>query len=273
MTNDINAIANKLAAGLSLDDMRRRQADFANRQAPAIQKTPEQAEKEAEYWKTVFAEKPKRPDVLFVCRPVAQEMDFVEAKRELWYMMQVRQEEIRLLDNNPEFVWVLDNNLPFILSNLVKYFINDCTCKWPLTKGLFAYGNTGTGKSEIFRVMAAFTKKYNLSKAFTFTEMTDVFNKARQDKSYDPIEINQQHDRCLDEFGRNVGPVLRFGEPLEINESVIEARYNRFKRYGQITHIIANMVPNETGSMFSPVVFDRLRSMCTSIEFQGQSKR
>lgn len=272
MTNDINAIADKLASGLSLEDMRRRQAEFANSHG-VRQAQPAEIEKEAEYWKNVFAEKPKRPEGLFVCRPTRQEMDFLEARREFWHMMQIRQEEIRLLDNNPDFVWVLDNNLPFILSNLVKYFINDCTCKWPLTKGIFAYGNTGTGKSEIFRVMADFTKKHGLTKAFVMTEMTDVFNRTRQDKKYDPIEAIQQHERCLDEFGRNVGPVLRFGEPLEVNESIIEARYGRFKRYGQITHLIANMVPNEAEAMFSPVVFDRLRHMCTSVHFEGVSKR
>lgn len=266
--NDIEKIATQLAGGLSLDELRRRQSGELKHRA----KTPEEIESKKEYWAKVFAEKPAKPELL-MCRSTAQEMEYEDARRKFWAIMQIRAAHIATLENNPQFEWVITPEFGAILKSLVKYFINDCTSKFPLTKGLFIFGENGTGKTETMQAFAAFAEKYNLSKRFVFGSMSEVYSKARADKDYDPITPNEQHDRCFDEFGRTVGPVMRFGDVLDINEAIIEARYNRFRRYGQITHFIANMAPNEAEAKLSPMIFDRLRSMCTSIEFPGKSKR
>lgn len=267
---NIDEIAKQLAGGLSLDQLRERQNAAAN--IAAKPKTPEQIEVEKQYWAKVFAEKPAKQG-LMICRSTAQEMEYEDARRKFWAIMQIRAAHIATLENNPEFEWIIAPEFGAVLKNLVKYFINDCTSKFPLTKGLFVFGENGTGKTETMQAFAAFTEKYNLSKRFVFGSMSEVYSKARADKDFDPITPNEQHDRCFDEFGRTVGPVIRFGDALDINEAIIEARYNRFRRYGQITHFVANMAPNEAEAKLSPMIFDRLRSMCTSIEFTGKSKR
>lgn len=265
---DINKLAKYLAGGLSLDDLRRKQSGKIKQRV----KSPEEIVAEQEYWTRVFAEKPERPHLL-ISRRIAKEMEYDEAKRKLWAIMQMRAAHIATLENNPEFEWIVTQEFADTLRNLVKYFINDSTGGLPLTKGLFIFGENGTGKTEIMQAFFRFTETYDLTKRFTFCSMSEVYNKARADKDFDPIAPNEQHDRCFDEFGRNVGPVIRFGDALDINEAIIEARYNRFRRYGQITHFIANMAPNEAEEQLSPMIFDRLRSMCTSIEFTGKSKR
>lgn len=267
---DINTIAQQLAGGLSLDELRRRQSGAI---AKDRVKSPEEIEAEFKYWERVFAEKPISKGIPFVCRNTAQEMEYEEARRKFWGIMQMRAAHIATLENNPAFEWVITPEFGEILRNLVKYFINDFTSKYPLTKGLFVFGENGTGKTETMQAFAAFTDRFELSKRFVFGSMSEVYYKARADKDFDPVTLNEQHDRCFDEFGRNVGPVIRFGDALDINEAIIEARYNRFRRYGQITHFVANMAPNEAEARLSPMVFDRLRSMCTSIEFTGKSKR
>lgn len=266
---DINKIAEKMAGGLSLDELRRRQS---GERIQAREQTPEEIERQAQYWARVFAEKPAKTD-LMICRSTAQEMQYDEAKRKFWAIMQMRAAHIATLENNPDFEWIVTPELGEQLKNLVKYFINDCTSAYPLTKGVFVFGENGTGKTEVMQAFSTFTDKFGLTKKFIFSSMSEVYNRTRADKEFDPITPNEQHDRCFDEFGRNVGPVMRFGDPLDINEALIEARYNRFRRYGQITHFIANMAPNEAEALLSPVIFDRLRSMCTSIEFTGKSKR
>lgn len=265
---DINKLAEQLAGGLSLDEMRRRQSGIAKERV----KTPEEIEAENEYWAKVFAEKPTKPE-LIMSRRTAQEMDYDEAKRKFWNIMQMRAAHIATLENNPEFEWIITPEFGDTLRNMVKYFINDSTGGLPLTKGLFIFGENGTGKTEIMQAFSRFTENYDLTKRFVFCSISQVYNKARADKEFDPVTPNEQQDRCFDEFGRNVGPIIRFGDALDINEAIIESRYNRFRRYGQITHFIANMAPNEAEAQLSPMVFDRLRSMCASIEFTGKSKR
>lgn len=265
----LNEIAKQLAGGMSLEQLRQSQQQAAEK--PRV-KSQQEIEAEQAYWTKVFAERPAK-NALFVSRRTAQEMDYEKARRNFWEIMQIRAAQIAMLENNPAFSWKISPQFAETLQNLVKYFINDPSGKLPLTKGLFIFGENGTGKTEVMQALCKFTTEFNLSKQFTLTSMSDVYNMARADKDYDPIQTNQMFDRCFDEFGRNIGPVLRFGDPLDINEAIIEARYSRFRRYGQITHFISNMTGNEAEAHLSPMVFDRLRHLCSSVVFHGKSFR
>lgn len=270
MKQDINKIAEQLAGGMSLDDLRRQQSAFAARFSGSAGSG---SDAERSYWQQVFAERPTTKGDLVMTRRTAQEMGYDDARRRFWAILQMRAAHIATLENNPEFEWAITDQFANTLRNMVKYFVNDSTGEIPLTKGLFIFGENGTGKTEIMQAFSRFTTQHDLTKQFVFCSMSEVYSRTRADKEYDPVTINEQQDRCFDEFGRQVGPVLRYGDPLDINEAIIEARYTRFRRYGQITHFIANMAPNEAEAQLSPMVFDRLRSMCTSIEFTGKSKR
>jgi hypothetical protein len=156
---------------------------------------------------------------------------------------------------------------------MTRYFINDPACEWPLTKGLFLFGMPGTGKTELMRVFSRFCEENMFSKQFHYCNLSETYTRAKSDKDFDPITPNVQFDRAFDEFGRHVGPVLRFGEPLDINEAIIEQRYERQRRYGQLTHFIANVTPNDIENALTPMIFDRIRAMCTGVPFSGKSKR
>lgn len=267
MQNDIEAIARQLA-NLSPDELR---AKWEARQSGTMLEKVI-SEQEREYWKRVFSQ-PTEKTVLMVSRRTTCEMEYEQARKKVWALLQLRAAHIAMLENNPEFRWVFSEEEKTTLKNLVRYFVNDPECQYSLSKGLFLYGAPGTGKTEIMQVMERFCRENELSKAFEFTSLSRVHIQAKAEKDFDPITSNVQKDRCFDEFGRFVGPVIRFGESLDINEALIEMRYERFKRYGQLTHFIANTTPNELEGAFSPMIFDRLRSMCTSIAFRGESKR
>ena len=267
-TTDIDELARNLAHNLSPDELREK---WEARQSGAI---PQNVitDQEREYWQRVFSGPQAKP-VLTVSRRTVCEMDYETARKKVWALLLLRAAHIADLENNPEFRWDFSDDERAILQNIVRYFVNDPECQYPLSKGLFLYGAPGTGKTEIMQVMERFCRENELSKAFEFTSLSRVHIQAKAEKDFDPITSNVQNDRCFDEFGRFVGPVTRFGESLDINEALIEIRYERFKRYGQLTHFIANTTPNELEGAFSPMIFDRLRSMCTSIAFKGESKR
>ena len=264
----ISDIAKRAAGGKTLEEMRQAESDFLDRR-----KRPDGEVSEAlrEYWERVFSEPVKKQPVFQVVRRTAQEMDYDEARRKFWAILQLRAAHIIANTGNEEFAWQFDEAGKKRLQNLVRYFINDPDCEWPLTKGLFVYGAPGTGKTEVMQALARFTQEYDLTKKFEMVVMPAVYDSAR--KGADEITKQEQQDRCFDEFGRITGPVLQYGNPIDLNESILEARYIRHSRYGQLTHIITNTTPNDTKEMFSPALYDRIRSMCTGVLFDGKSKR
>ena len=268
----IGDLAHEAAGGKTLDEMRRAEAEYLNKRLQAGAATsPEAAEALQKYWQGVFAEKPAQVSLLMVTRRTAQEMDYDEARRKFWAILQMRAAHIAINSRNPEFKWIFTEEEAAQIANLLRYFINDPSGQYPLTKGLFVYGAPGTGKTEIMQALSRFTQEYDLTKKFEFVSMSAVYDRAR--KGADEVSTQEQQDRCFDEFGRITGTVLQYGNPIDLNESVLEARYIRHQRYGQITHLVTNTTPNATKQMFTPALYDRIRVMCTGVLFSGASKR
>lgn len=238
--------------------------------------TEEQINATAAYWKSVFLRQEQillQPNgSLTVVQSTKQEMDYMEARKKVWAILQLRAAHIEDIEGRA-FEWIFNDDEKTILQNIVRYFINDPACQYPLSKGLFLYGSPGTGKTEIMRAMSRFCADNDLTKAFVFCSLSHIHIEAKANKEYDPVTPNVQQQRCFDEFGRYIGPITRYGDLLDINEAIIEQRYERGRRYGQITHFIANATPNELNQALSPMISDRLRSMCTGIVFSGTSKR
>lgn len=269
MQQDINQIAHQLAGGLSLDQLRAKQDGPRWAQS---EPSPEAAARLTEYWETVFSQ-PVKQQPIMMARRHTQEMEYDEARKKVAYLLNQRADEIQRISGMP-FVWDIPKGgeLAGIIANLIRYFINDPGCSWPLYKGLLLYGLPGAGKTEIMGIMQRFTVENKLSKAFALTSMSDVYTKARTDKNYDPLTVVQS-DRCLDEFLRTAGPVNYYGDQIDLNEVVIEKRYVRNRNYGQLSHFITNGDTNTAKGMLSAPVFDRIRGMCTGVRFPGESKR
>lgn len=270
---NLDEIAKQLAGNLSPDQLRER---WEARENGAKFARAETSEAERDYWQDVF--KPRETGAaLFVTRSTRQEMEYEAARRKVWALMQLRAAHISDLQNTP-FEWDMNPDFAAAVRALTKYFINDPTAEYdgkplPLTKGLFVFGAVGTGKTELMQIFERFCRENDLTKAFQFSSLSKIYTDAKANADFDPIAPNVCFDRCFDEFGRYVGAVKRWGDDIDINEAILEQRYERFKRYGQFTHLVANLAPNETAEKFSPMLFDRIRSMCTGIYFKGQSKR
>lgn len=270
---NIDQLAEELAGGLSLDELRLRQSPEAIAERRRAPQSAEQREALAEYWQRVF-EQPVRPLVAAHARRFEQEMDYETARKRFFALMKLRAAHIAMNRNNPDWDWdYTHGNFAANITALLKYFINDPTGPLPLAKGVFVFGLPGTGKTEVLEALERFCKQENLTKQFTMCSMAKAYDDTRADKDFNPISAHLQFDRCFDEFARHVGPVLRFGDPLDVNEAIIEARYTRFQRYGQLTHFISNGQPNECLALLSPMIADRLRGMCSSVHFTGESKR
>lgn len=262
---DIDKIALELAGGLSLEQLRERQSKhFAPSETAPI------TERGKEHLKRVSNAHQIQPQQ--VTLRISQEMSYDEARKSFWAIMEARAFELSTIENR-EFNWQISNEMAARIKSMLRYFINDPESEHPLNKGLFICGSPGTGKSEFIEMFSRFCTANKLSKEFQISSLSNIHTRAKSDKDFDPITPFVQFNRCFDEFGRHIGPIVRFGDSLNINEAIIEERYERNKRYGQITHLIANMTPNDVKDTFPPMIFDRIKSMCSSIVFGGESKR
>lgn len=262
---DIDKLAAELAKGMNLDTMREKHQRVMGSTTPNTPLT----EKGKRHMEAIKSEATKSMPII---RDLSQSMEFEAARRKVWGLFEMRAAHISTFEDR-DFSWVFSDEERLIIRNMIKYFTNDKSCEWPLTKGLFVYGLPGTGKTEIMQVMERFCIDNDLPKRFQFTSMAETYVKAKTEKGIDPITQNIQLDRCFDEFGLYTGAVMTFGESLDINEAIIEARYKRFRQGGQITHFISNMTTPEVKAAFSPMIFDRIKQMCTSVYFKGESKR
>lgn len=269
---DIDEIARQLAGNLSADELRQKWERGVVYLGEPVEPTQGQRQSLSDYVQKIRNDAPvfSAPVRMRTFEP--ERMKYEEARRKFWAVLQFRAAAIETLTEKP-FVWEFDEAEQYNIQNLLRYFINDPECKYPLSKGIFVYGAVGTGKTEIMQAFCKFCEAHDLKKSFKLTSMSAVHIEAKTNKDFDPIAENIMYDRLFDEFGRHTGAVIRFGDALDINEAIIEFRYERWKRYGQLSHFIANATPNDLETLFSPMIFDRLREMCTSVLFPGKSKR
>jgi hypothetical protein len=269
-TIDIDAIAKKLANGMTLEQLRGATGgNLSSGSIPPLAPLEPKTERGRKHLASLNAETRRNAPTV---RDLTQSMEWEVARRKVWALFQIRAAHISQIEDR-DFDWVFDESESRIIRNMTRYFINDRACEWPLTKGLFVYGMPGTGKTEILQVFERFCRENDLPKQFQFTSMAETYVTAKADKNFNPITQNVQLDRCFDEFGLYTGAVMTFGESLDINEAILEARYKRFRHGGQLTHLISNMTTAEIQKTFTPMIFDRIKQMCTSVLFNGKSKR
>lgn len=229
----------------------------------------ERVETDFEYSKKLAAAMfPKRVTAI----SFAQQVDYDTACKE-FKKIRLERGEIKRRSSNPEFTWSFSLEDKEIIDELIRYFINDPICIWPLNKGLWIWSAVGVGKTEILQLMSKFTKKLNLSKSFNFVNMSEEYDTARNDKNCNNLDKLIQGNKCFDEFLYRHGDVNSYGNKINLNESLIESRYIRSQKYGQITHLISNVSPLESEAILNTRITDRLMEMCTVVEWKGESKR
>jgi hypothetical protein len=265
---NLDDIARELAGGMSLEQLRAAQ-DRPKMAAEAPDMSPE----ERAYWDRVFAQAERKKAPTGLVRNHTPVMDYDTAKARAWAFFKARAYELRAIKGEPEFWWQFTDEQREVVANLIRYFVNDPACPWSLTKGVFLYGSLGVGKTEIMRILSRWAENEGIPKLFHFVSLSQVYDRAQTDKEYDPIQENVQFDRCFDEIGFKTGTVNRFGNDIDITETILAQRYDRNRRYGQITHIISNLDTNDLIKAISPRIFDRLHELCTGVRYPGKSHR
>jgi len=262
---EIEKLAKELSGGRTLEQLRESQSRQGN--ARVVGNT----EAVAAYWERVFSGK-KMQRVTMVA-PLIQQVDFETARTEFKELIKDRAQEIAVTKNLAQYKIELSPDQGLIAIALLKWLINDPTGPLDIAKGFWLYGEPGTFKTELVKLLQRYAQQRELFKQFQFTDWSLEYDIALMDGKSDMIQVNEQAFRCFDEFGRKSMPINRFGNKVDANESIIESRYQRFKKYRQFSMFVSNYDPKQIQSILSPMAFDRLTEMVQSIKMPGISHR
>lgn len=246
--------------------------EFNKRNEAILLSKNEAKQKEIEYAKSLYNPAPTVKKVRKI--DFSQEISYEEACI-IFREIRIKRGEFITERINPNFKWMLNSVDKEMIANLIKYFINDSSSSFPLHKGIWLFSKPGVGKSEIMYLLSLFCTKANLTKSFGFINISEEYTKARNDKNCDNITKLVQGNKCLDEFLFQFGDVNSYGNKIDLNEAIVEQRYNRMTRFCQFTHLTSNVSPSEAvlEKKINPRIADRLNAMCTAVLWEGESKR
>ena len=159
-----------------------------------------------------------------------------------------------------------------ILGNLALYFLNDSSCKYDLSKGLYLYGNTGSGKTTILKAFSLFTKvtrikKFRIASAKEIVRKVTFENNAASLESY-TLAAGSQGEWAIDDLGHEHECNV-FGTKINCLEIVLTARYDR----GLLTHCTSNLKPARIKEMYGQRLFSRMHEMFNFIEIKEADHR
>lgn len=151
-------------------------------------------------------------------------------------------------------------------------------------KGIMLIGNIGVGKSMLMRIMQKLFK--DSRRAFKWLSCAEVSDLMEY---YPLAEIKTMYGRdlkidlYLDDIGVGNAVYNKFGNTTNVISEILIERYELFVREGIKTHVSSNRptsldkekFPNviTIETMYGDRIVDRLREMCETIVWKGESLR
>lgn len=181
----------------------------------------------------------------------------------------------------------------FQITDEMKPLLNDIV-RWCLMldgkhdpeKGLWLWGNIGTGKSTMLEIVKAYCKQVRPPSAY---RLSDYPRKMRTEKweygfrisnasyiagmfaknGYPGIEEYITSVRqAFDEVGRECIPTGYFGNMENVFQYILRRRYDI--RRGDFTHVTSNLSPDQIGEVYGDDIYDRCFEMFNFVEMPSE---
>lgn len=167
----------------------------------------------------------------------------------------------------------VDENNKEILNELFSYAHG--VGKLDPNKGIWLYGEVGTGKSTLIKILAEYQR--TMWKGFKCVNCASL---AAMFSSYGIESLNESTwnegymgsnpvERAFDELGRETIPAKYYGNELNVMQHIIQIRYDLKVK----THITTNITPEAIIPLYGEHIYDRAVEMFNFIEMKGESKR
>lgn len=143
-------------------------------------------------------------------------------------------------------------------------------------KGLWLWGNIGTGKTtmlEIVRRFCQLVRPYEKGFPYSFRttnalEVCGEYSKNGHNGIATYIESERQ---AFDELGSESIPTGYYGTPMNVFQYILQRRYDN--RYKSFTHVTTNLSKEQVKSHYGERIYDRCKEMFNFVEMGGRTWR
>ena len=132
-------------------------------------------------------------------------------------------------------------------------------------KGLFLFGNTGTGKTFAAKVISSYRDIHLYT-------CRDLEAKYKKSETHFWEIIKDRKDIIIDDLGTEDAK-NDYGVKFELFEKAIDERHLLFEQYGTRTIITSNLSGEAIKERYSERIYSRIRSMCECINATGKDLR
>lgn len=218
--------------------------------------------------------------------------------QEMFNYLHIRAKELKLKKELD-----IDEYNRYVIEALCYYFTNDKHFEtlgveifkgkgpeqWKLDKGIFIYGDVGTGKTTIMKLFAR--NKRQCFDVHSCPEVVTLFlqeghkKDSQMDVIGDVFAINRpeyndaryfyhkQVGKCFDDLGKEEVANL-YGNRRNVLAEILDARYNNRYSYGfECTHLTTNLNREKLEAMYGTRIWSRIREMFNLIHIGGPDRR
>lgn len=210
-----------------------------------------------------------------------------EEKFEKYFLFKAN--ELMMKRENRKFE--IDQNNKHALNFFISYFFNHQKIKEMkgfTRKGIYIYGNIGTGKSFFFEILESLYQdlesKNNKTldsiriKTINTIELVDQFrsqlSRLGQLASNDQT-LYQKHTKGsihFEDLGAEI-KINHFGNQIEVMSDILQLRYSRLYKTKCKTFITSNLTPEQVRKRYGERVYDRMFQLFNFLELKGESRR
>ena len=199
--------------------------------------------------------------------------DYEEAKKTAWNII------VEKVGGKPSN-FSKEGNITEVIPQLIRYFIGDSKSVYPLNKGIYLWGDTGSGKTFLMETMQRLLHELGLHHRFFQIQNTPQFTEQILFTGvFEPDKYLKQAV-VFDDFGQEEPRLRLFSNEIKPMHSIINRAYDNYKKNGQLVHF-TSMLPtkylHETTDSSIPHIdrrtYERICEMTTPVKLTGKSKR
>lgn len=175
---------------------------------------------------------------------------------------------IKRRHSRQDWKFVFTEEQKVTVRNLIRYFLDDPACIWNLRKGIYLWGDTGRGKTEVMNLFRDFTREIK-SMQFEIASTRGIVFDLAKEKDVGVLSQYFTGHKCFDDFGFEEATANVYGNNIKVMEAIIDER----DRYNLITHATSNVRPSMLELVYGKRTVSRCEKMFNFVEFTGIDHR
>lgn len=146
-----------------------------------------------------------------------------------------------------------------------------------LEKGLWLWGNNGTGKTTLLHIVKRFCARIGKRDScgdvygFRIVNTSEICGAYERDGRGGIEKYIVSRRQAFDELGSEEIPTGHFGTPLNVMQYILQGRYDR--RFGDFTHVTTNLTLDDVMRRYEARIYDRCKEMFNLIHLGGKTYR